>query len=235
MYETMRFEEGEGRTTWSVVSKKLDNACTRRSSKHVTRDRFLQLKPESKSVDQFVVKLRKQVRDCEFGGCKMTSLIGGVSNKRMCRQLLERDNQDLPKAIRMCQIMEATATDLKSLVEKTETVEKVAAMESQLATVPSGATDPLTPLASKEGVLLIRVQKVGRKPLANMPFQREKKVQVITCQLDTAASCNVMYYCDIADSSHDANTMQSCMRIHALGYPQTGACGLSTCMSKKAC
>ena len=148
MYVTMRFEEGEGRTKWSVVSRKLDNACARRTSKHVTRDRFLQLKPESKSVDQFVIELQKQVRDCKFGGLQddliLHVLIRGVSNERMCRQLLERDNQDLPKAIRMCQIMEATVTDLQSLVEKTETVEKVAAMESQSTTVPSGATDPFS-------------------------------------------------------------------------------------------
>ena len=72
MYETMRFEEGEDWTKWSVVNGKLDNACARRTSKYVTQDRFLQLKQESKSVDQFVVELRKQVRDCDFGGCKTT-------------------------------------------------------------------------------------------------------------------------------------------------------------------
>lgn len=280
MYETMRFEEGEDRTKWSVVSGKLDNACARRTSKHVTRDRFLQLKQESKSVDQFVVELRKQVRDCDFGGLQddlvLHVLIRGVSNERMRRRLLETDNLDLPKAIRMCQTMEATAVDLQSLVEKTETVEKVAATESQPTLATSGATDQFsrwrgkrddgregkarqqrnvtskrgvgsrsggvcsrcgrlhqprqcpaygqqcnncggynhfarmctrrtdtthlvespTPPASEEEVLLIRVQKVGRKLLAKVPFRREKKIQVITCQLDTAASCNVMSLTD---------------------------------------
>eukprot|EP00731_Ephydatia_muelleri_P030026 Em0021g549a len=260
---------------WSVVSGKLDNACARRTSKHVTRDKFLQLQQGSKSVDQFVVELRKQVRDCAFGELQddliLHVLIRGVSNERMRRRLLETENLDLPKAIRMCQTMEATAADLQSLVEKTETVEKIAAMESQstrggkdqfshwrkkqqdsvegkarqprqqrnaasrgakvcsrcgrlhqprqcpaygqqctncgapnhfarMCTRRTGTTHLVekspTPPASEEKVMLIRVQKVGRKLLAKVPFQREKKIQVITCQLDTAASCNVMSLTD---------------------------------------
>ena len=106
MYETLRFEEGEDRTKWSVVSGKLDNACARRTSKHVhvTRDTFLQLQQGSKSVDQFVVELRKQVRDCAFGELQddliLHVLIRGVSNERMRRRLLETENLDLPKTIR---------------------------------------------------------------------------------------------------------------------------------------
>ena len=275
MYETLRFEEGKDRMKWSVVSGKLDNACARRTSKHVTRDKFIQLQQGSKSVDQFVVELRKQVRDCAFGELQddliLHVLIRGVSNERMRRRLLETENLDLPKAIRMCQTMEATAADLQSLVEKTETVEKIAAMESQstrggkdqfshwrkkqqdsvdgkarqprqqrnaasrgakvcsrcgrlhqprqcpaygqqctncgapnhfahMCTRRTGTTHLVekspTPPASEEKVMLIRVQKVGRKLLAKVPFQREKKIQVITCQLDTAASCNVMSLTD---------------------------------------
>lgn len=101
----------------------------------MTRDKFLQLQQGSKSMDQFVVELQKQVRDCDFGELQgdliLHVLIRGVSNKRMHRRLLETENLDLPKVIRMCQTMEATAADLQSSVEKMETVEKVAAMESQ--------------------------------------------------------------------------------------------------------
>ena len=96
-----------------MVSEKLDKACTRRTSKHVTRDKFLQLQQGSKSMDQFVVELQKQVRYCDFGELQgdliLHVLIRGVSNKRMHRRLLETENLDLPKVIRMCQTMEANA------------------------------------------------------------------------------------------------------------------------------
>ena len=60
LYETMPFVEGEDRTKWSVVCGKLDSWCARRTSKHVRRDKFFQLKQEGKSVDQFVTEIRKQ-------------------------------------------------------------------------------------------------------------------------------------------------------------------------------
>lgn len=35
MYETLPFNDGEDRTSWSVVRGKLNVACARRTSKHV--------------------------------------------------------------------------------------------------------------------------------------------------------------------------------------------------------
>ena len=67
LYETMRFEEGEDKTKWSVVSAKFATVCGLRTSKHVLRDNFFQLKQEGKSIDQFVMELRKKAHDCEFG------------------------------------------------------------------------------------------------------------------------------------------------------------------------
>ena len=61
MYEALPFSEDW--TSWSVVSGKLDTACARRTSKHVVQYRVFQLKQEDKSIDQFVVELRKQSRD----------------------------------------------------------------------------------------------------------------------------------------------------------------------------
>ena len=65
-----------------MVSKKLNGLCTRRTSKHVTRDKFFQLKEDGKSVDQFVTELRKQVKDCQFGDLKADRmLIRGTDNE----------------------------------------------------------------------------------------------------------------------------------------------------------
>ena len=44
LYETMPFAEGEDRAKWSVVCGKLDSWCARRTSKHVRRDKFFQMK-----------------------------------------------------------------------------------------------------------------------------------------------------------------------------------------------
>ena len=72
MYETLRFEEGEDKTKWSVVSGKLDNACARRTSKHVTWDKFLQLQQEQER-GQLVVSCENKYETVPLGGCKMTS------------------------------------------------------------------------------------------------------------------------------------------------------------------
>ena len=135
LYETMPFAEGEDRAKWSVVCGKLDSWCARRTSKHVRRDKFFQMKQEGNSVDQFVTEIRKQVKDCEFGDLRddlmLHVLIRGVESERMRRRLFETENLDLEKAIRMCQAMEATAADMQSLGVKTELGEKVAAIDSR--------------------------------------------------------------------------------------------------------
>ena len=82
------------------------------------------------------MELRKQVKDCQFGDLKddlmLYVLIRGVDNERMCRRLFEAENLDLPKAIRMCQSMEAMADDLQCLAgKKTEASEGVAAVPTQ--------------------------------------------------------------------------------------------------------
>ena len=284
LYETMPFSEGEDRTKWSVVCGKLDNWCARRTSKHVRRDKFFQLKQEGKSVDQFVTEIRKQVKDCDFGALQgdlmLHVLIRGVENERMRRRLFETENLDLEKAIRMCQAMEATAADMQSLGVKVELVEKVAAIDSRNSprATPNFTTgqgrrkgvsagpgrkeqhkgaqshrqvgeavgekegigcsrcgqshQPRRPaygqqcnkcLAynhfarvcrkrgtgtvhlveepapdSEEEVLLITVEKVGKKLLAKVPFRRtvSSRDLEIVCQLDTAASCNVLTMAD---------------------------------------
>eukprot|EP00731_Ephydatia_muelleri_P017299 Em0010g397a len=45
---------------------------------------------------------------------------------------------------------------------------------------------------SEEAVLLITVEKIGKKLLAKMPLTGRTQVQMIECQLDTAATYNVM-------------------------------------------
>ena len=49
-----------------------------------------------------------------------------------------------------------------------------------------------SPPESEEEVLLISVEKVGKKLLTQVPFRVNGRTQTIVCQLDTAASCNVL-------------------------------------------
>eukprot|EP00731_Ephydatia_muelleri_P010621 Em0005g1207a len=53
-------------------------------------------------------------------------------------------------------------------------------------------SDTLSESGSEEAVLLITVKKRGKKLLAKVPLTGRAQVEVIECQLDTAASCNAM-------------------------------------------
>ena len=44
LVKMMQFVEGEDGSKFQVVSKKQDDLCARRTSKHITRDKFFQLK-----------------------------------------------------------------------------------------------------------------------------------------------------------------------------------------------
>ena len=57
------FGEGEYKEDFETVVAKLDRLCVRRTSKHVLRDNFFQLKQEGQTIDQFVGVLRKHVKD----------------------------------------------------------------------------------------------------------------------------------------------------------------------------
>ena len=50
-------------------------------------------------------------------------LIRGIDSNRMRRRLFETDKLELPKAIQMCQTMEATSADLESWVGKEKKVD----------------------------------------------------------------------------------------------------------------
>ena len=103
MYETMQFEEGEDSNSFKVVAGKLDNACARRTCKHIIRNKFFQLKQEGKSIDHFVMEMRMQVNDCQFGELKddlmLHVLIRGVDSDRMQQRLFETERLDLTSAI----------------------------------------------------------------------------------------------------------------------------------------
>ena len=57
-------------------------------------------------------------------------------------------------------------------------------------------SDTLSESGSEEAVLLITVEKIGKKLLARVPLRGRDRVETIECQLDTAASCNVMSVLD---------------------------------------
>eukprot|EP00731_Ephydatia_muelleri_P034422 Em0059g7a len=188
MYETMRFEEGEDSNSFKVVVGKLDNACARRTSKHIIRDKFFQLKQEGKSIDHFVMEMRKQVNDCQFGELKddlmLHVLIRGVDSDRMRRRLFETERLDLTSAIRMCQTMESTANDLQLLT----------------ATKPTESEESVAALGVKDGEERLRPEESNRENTSKRGFSQgarrgpgdRGRNRTIVCQLDTAASCNVL-------------------------------------------
>ena len=46
--------------------------------------------------------------------------------------------------------------------------------------------------SDRDSVLHIEVEKVGKKPLAKVKVKTNKQARELICQLDTAASCNVL-------------------------------------------
>ena len=120
IHEALVFAEGENKDDFDTVVKKLDSVCARRTSKHVIRDRFFQMKQDHRTIDQFVADPRKQVKDCEFGALQedlmLHVLIRGVDSDRMRRCLFETDKLELPKAIQMCQTMEAMSADVAGIM-----------------------------------------------------------------------------------------------------------------------
>ena len=56
--------------------------------------------------------------------------------------------------------------------------------------------DSVSPTVERSEVLLITVERVGKKLLARVKFHIEGRDKMVTCQLDTAALCNVMSRAD---------------------------------------
>ena len=272
IHEALVFAEGENKDDFDTVVQKLDSVCARRTSKHVIRDRFFQMKQDHRTIDQFVADLRKQVKDCEFGALKddlmLHVLIRGVDSDRMRRRLFETDKLELPKAIQMCQTMEATSADLESWVGKEKKVDSEVPVEvksvsesaeSVSAVQRSGYQKPTNTRTREndqgqrygevrecrqcgrthkprqcpaygqkclkcglpnhfarrcrnsaqthmvqgdsqslghEEVLHITVRKCGKKLLARMQFIVANKKVMVECQMDTAATCNVLSWRD---------------------------------------
>ena len=129
MYDTMWFEEGEDSNSFKVLAGKLDNTCASWTSKDIITYKFFQLKQEGKSIGHFVMEMRKQVNDCQFGKLKddlmLHVLIRGVDSDRMKWRLVETERLDLTNTIRMCQTMESTASDLQLLTATKPTESKI--------------------------------------------------------------------------------------------------------------
>eukprot|EP00731_Ephydatia_muelleri_P024692 Em0016g963a len=272
IHEALVFAEGENKDDFDTVVQKLDSVCARRTSKHVIRDRFFQMKQDHRTIDQFVADLRKQVKDCEFGALKddlmLHVLIRGVDSDRMRRRLFETDKLELPKAIQMCQTMEATSADLESWVGKekkvdgevpvevksvSESAESVSAVQRSGYQKPTNTRTRENDQGQRYGevrecrqcgrthkprqcpaygqkclkcglpnhfarrcrnsaqthmvqgdsqslgheeVLHITVRKCGKKLLARMQFIVVNKKVMVECQMDTAATCNVLSWRD---------------------------------------
>ncbi|KAL5469012.1 hypothetical protein EMCRGX_G030181 [Ephydatia muelleri] len=119
--------EGDLSDGWLRFKLEFQQSLTAIGKEDAT-EQFLQLKQVGRVIDPFVMEIRKEVKDCQFGALKadlmLHVLIRGIDDERMRCRLFEVENLDLAKAIRMCQTMEATAADLQHLVsKKTEMVE----------------------------------------------------------------------------------------------------------------
>ena len=140
----MVFGEGEDKEDFETEVSKLDSLCIRRTSKHVLRDKFFQLKQEGQTIYQFVGVLRKQVKDCDFGMLKddlmLHVLIRGLESDQIRRRLFKTDKLELAKVVQMCQAMEATSADLQAWSDKkSEVQEDVAVVKNGVQTKDDGS------------------------------------------------------------------------------------------------
>ena len=79
---------------FTVVSRKLDGLCARRSSKHVIRDKFFQLKQDGKSVGQSMKAMADDLQ-C-LAGEKAEASEGVAAVRTVPAKRMSRPKERLP-------------------------------------------------------------------------------------------------------------------------------------------
>lgn len=119
IYSTFKFN-AEEQDKLDAVIKKFDNHFAPRQNKTFLRYKFFTTKQtENMSLEEFVTELKKQAQACEFGQLhdeliKLT-LICGTNNEEIRRRLLQEDDADLEKAIKLAAIIEQSKKEANKI------------------------------------------------------------------------------------------------------------------------
>lgn len=124
IYSTFQFDEDEKDKLEPVINK-FNNHFTPRENLTFTRYKFITSKQgEQITLEQFITDLRKQANNCNFGNLKddliKLMLICGTNNGEIRHRLLQEDDADLAKAIKLASIIEQSKSQARKMDNQSE-------------------------------------------------------------------------------------------------------------------
>eukprot|EP00731_Ephydatia_muelleri_P016041 Em0009g465a len=190
------------------------------------------LRESRRTIDQFVTELRKKVKDYEFGTLKddlmLHVLIRGLDSERMRRHLFETDNLELPKAIRMCQGIEA---DLQSWGEaKNGSPEVVAAvkgttkesLDMKMVKLDSAAT---CNVLSHRDYLKLGKPRQEHSSITLTMYDGSVRRSMRMCTLQLAAEAISQLKFEVLDTKHHSLlSLDTCLKLGLLKYNMEEVC-----------
>ena len=123
IYRQFKFEQEE-RDKITPLVEAFKRYCEGKKSVTVSRFRFGRHNQTTETIDIYIAQLRNKIKDCEFGELEESLLrdriIGGVACDSLREKLLQTEDIDLNKCIKLCQLSEIKATDLSVTTQNTE-------------------------------------------------------------------------------------------------------------------
>ena len=105
IFDNLLFE-ADAQPTFVNVLDKFDQFCKPRVSVFTARHQFLTMKQNTRSINEFLTTLQKNVRECTFGDLTndmvLHALTLGFDQERTRRRLFEMENLILDKTIGIC-------------------------------------------------------------------------------------------------------------------------------------
>ncbi|XP_063917307.1 uncharacterized protein K02A2.6-like [Zophobas morio] len=118
IHSTFKFAETE-RNKLAAVIDKFNNHFTPRQNLTFTRYKFFKTKQNEMSLEEFITELRKQAQNCHFGDLcdELIKLvfISGTNNEEIRHKLLQEDDADLEKAIKLSSIIEQSKSQANKM------------------------------------------------------------------------------------------------------------------------
>lgn len=126
IYGTLQFE-GDDKNKLNKVIEKLNDHFRPRKNLTYTRYKFItKRQAEGTTLQQFVTELRKEANNCEFGDLRedliKLMLICGTNNSEIRHRLLQEDEGDLEKYVRLASLIEESKTQARIIAEKKESI-----------------------------------------------------------------------------------------------------------------
>ncbi len=120
VFNTFTFEKEEDKWIFKTVESKFEEYCNPR--KNVVFERFMYWKSiqEDETIDQYVTKLRKLIKNCEYpqqinDEMLRDKLVFGVKDVRMKERLLRESDLSLETALKMCRAAEQTKIHMQQM------------------------------------------------------------------------------------------------------------------------